>query len=418
MMPKPDDPNSARPHLRRDSQQWIFDYVINQTGLTYHWWSDEKRSLPDAVRSHAMISKHLGRRAIDRESVAAKLAASGDDASALKAYFAASKDYLKAQHPIFERNAEKAFLYDGLIRCYQRVCELSPYRIERIEVPFEGSVVAGWLHLLPGVINAPLLFYVPGCDTTCEASPDPTDPEEHRRGYSVFSFDGPGLGQSTMRGIALTADNFERAASAALDVLIERPEIDAHRVVAYGGGAGSFWALRFAAHDHRLRAVATKSTYADKYYLMNEDSPRYKQLFAFLTQAADEDDLDRILADMTLDGYLDRIQCPTLMLSGEYDLRDPIEEVFGLFDQLTAPAELWVFADQFHKMRFAGGVSVYDSMLDWLSDRLDDVPLNTPNVVRYIEPEASGPAGPGVRLQRRWYEGENGTGPMSQGLIS
>ena len=117
--------------------------------------------------------------------------------------------------------------------------------------------------------------------------------------------------------------------------------------------------LRFAAHDPRIKAIASKSTYSSMYYLMNEDSPRYKQLFAFLTQSQTEAELDEKLQAMTLDGRLSQIACPTLMITGEYDLRDPVEEVFEKFDQLRAPGELWVFADQFHRPHFAGDGSLY-----------------------------------------------------------
>jgi DNA-binding HxlR family transcriptional regulator len=402
-MPDPAGSRRGRPHLARDSQQWIFDYVIAQSGLTYHWWSQD-RSLPHDVRSHAMISKHLGRQALAQEAEAARLEAAGDRRAALEAYFTASRGFLKAQHPVFELNGEKRFLYDGLQRCYDRVRALAPYRIERVDVEWEGALVGGWLHLHPDLGQAPLLFYVPGCDTTCEASPDPAGVPEHARGWHVFSFDGPGLGRSNIRGIALTADNFERAASAVLDALVARPEVDGNRVVAYGGGAGSYWALRFAGHDPRLFAVATKSTYCSLYYLMNEDSPRYKQLFAFLTQSASEEELDQTLRAMTLDGYIGRIRCPVLMATGEYDLRDPVEEVFRIFDQVVAPAELWVFADQFHRLRFAGGRDVYPAMLDWLGQRLAAVALPAGNPVRYIEPVAAGPSGEGVSFKRRWYE--------------
>ena len=89
---------------------------------------------------------------------------------------------------------------------------------------------------------------MPGCDTTCESSPDPTDNLVHKLGMHVFSFDGPGLGQSNMRGIRLAGDNFERAASAALDVLVQRPEIDPSKIVTYGGGMGSYWAMRLIRH--------------------------------------------------------------------------------------------------------------------------------------------------------------------------
>jgi hypothetical protein len=46
---------------------------------------------------------------------------------------------------------------------------------------------------------------------------------------------------------------------------------------------GGYWAMSWASQEPRLRAAATKSTYTDKYYLMNEESPRWKQLFSYMT---------------------------------------------------------------------------------------------------------------------------------------
>src|SRR6185312_459959 len=92
------------------------------------------------------------------------------------------------------------------------------------------------------------------------------------------------------------------------------------------------------------------------------------------------------------------------MLAGEYDHRDPLDEVYRLFDQITSAAELWVFADCFHKIHFAGGKGTQAHVLNWFEDRLRHVPMPSSNRVRYIEAEATGPNGPGVSLKRRWYE--------------
>ena len=58
-MPDPAAARPGRPHLRRDTQQWIYDYVIQQSGLTYHWWSEE-RSLPAEVRMFAPVLRAAG----------------------------------------------------------------------------------------------------------------------------------------------------------------------------------------------------------------------------------------------------------------------------------------------------------------------------------------------------------------------
>ena len=97
-----------------------------------------------------------------------------------------------------------------------------------------------------------------------------------------------------LRNIRLTADNYEQAASAAIDYLVKRPEVDAKKIGVYALSFGSHWGMRIAATDQRIAAIAAPwASYVDKYYLLNEESPRYKQLFAYLTQSKSEEDLDR-----------------------------------------------------------------------------------------------------------------------------
>jgi dipeptidyl aminopeptidase/acylaminoacyl peptidase len=404
-MPNPARSRPGRPHLQRDNQQWIFDWLVKETGAVYHWWSEGEGSGSGGARSHAMISKRMGRNAQRTEALAGVEEAAGHRDTAFGLYHRASQLYMRAQHPIFELNDEKRFLYAGLQRCYDKVCELSAYPIERIDVPWEDTVVSGYLHLRPGAAKGPLLLQLPGSDNTSEGTIDPVANLPHARGFHVFTFDGPGQGRSNMRGIRLTPDNYERAASAVLDALVTRPEVDPGRIALHGSGMGGFWGIRVAAHDPRIRAAATKSSYADKYYVLNEDSPRYKQLFAFLTQSTTEEELDAVMAEMTLDGFMARVSCPTLMVVGEYDHRDPLDEVYRLFDELGPSGELWVFADQFHKTKLAGsGDVVYGLMLDWLADRLAEVPNRNAGEVLYLDAWGTGPNGADVSRKRRWFE--------------
>ena len=143
---------------------------------------------------------------------------------------------------------------------------------------------------------------------------------------------------------------------------------------------------------------------------MDLESPRWKQLFAYLTQSSTEAELDEVLSAMTLDGYMARIACPVLLAAGEYDPRSPIDEVYRMFDQLTAPAELWVFADQHHMPSIGGTESagpsapLHSVMCDWLRDRFADKPLRHPGQVLYIEANSAGPNSPTVARKRAWYE--------------
>ena len=59
------------PRLNRDGHQWIYDWIVKETGRVFHW-DEEGRELPASVKSHGQISKHLGKQAQRLEKVALK----------------------------------------------------------------------------------------------------------------------------------------------------------------------------------------------------------------------------------------------------------------------------------------------------------------------------------------------------------
>jgi dipeptidyl aminopeptidase/acylaminoacyl peptidase len=284
-----------------------------------------------------------------------------------------------------------------------------------VDIEWNGTVVSGNLHLHPGNDPAPCVFYVPGCDQTKEMHPHPQMNHALQRGMHVFSFDGPGQGESNLRGVKLTATNYEEAASAAIDYLVDRPEIDSSLIGVYAISYGSRWGMRIAARDNRVFALAAPlATFGESYHLMDEESPRWKQLFQYLTGAETEEELDTIMASTSLRGVARSVRCPVLAAVGEYDPRSPLEEVYEIFDELTCPAELWVFADLHHQLSLVRpngqGISwqwdIHELAYDWLRDRFDSKAMINQGCVVYIEPGGGGPYAVNRSNKRRWYEGQ------------
>jgi pimeloyl-ACP methyl ester carboxylesterase len=407
------DTPPRRIRLRRDGQQWHYDKAIKDTGRPFHFQFPGRGSFPESVRMHRMISKQLGKSGQRLERLAETEAKAGHRATALDLYFDACRQYMEAQHAIFANTDEKRFLHSSLLRCDEQVRVLAPYTIEHLDIPWGDTVVSGNLHLAPVDGPAPCIFLIPGCDMTKEMLPHPHFNHAAQRGMHVFSFDGPGQGESNLRGIKLTTTNYEEAASTALSALLERPEIDADRVGLLAMSFGSYWGVRFAATDHRLAAAAfPAASVCDKYYLMEEESPRYKQLFSYLTQSASEAELDEFVARMDLSGLVGEIQCPSLLTAGEYDPRSPIEEVYEFFDAMRAPRELWVYEDQHHmpNLRGLGAANagwmrdLFATSFDWLRDRIDGRPLVNDGRVRYLEASGAGPNADTTPDKRYWYE--------------
>lgn len=411
-MPSPARAKKGKPHLQRDNQQWFFDWMVKETGKPFHFQPDGRGRFPRTVRSHDMIAKHMGMVARKTERLAQAEAEAGHKETAMELYYTAALEYVDAQHVVFETSDEKKFLHGGVMRCYDKVRELAPYRIEHVDVPWNGTVVSGNLHLAPGDGAKPLIFYVPGCDQTKEAWPHPYYNQALQRGMHVFSFDGPGQGESNLRGIRLTDDNYEDAAAAVIDVLMKRKEVDVKKIGVYALSFGSFWGMRIAAKNRNVAAVAAPwASFVDKYYLMTEESPRYKQLFAYLTQSSSEAELDAVWQKMTMEGLMDKITCPTLIVTGEYDPRAPVDEVYRLFDQMKAPAELWVLPDQHHNGSITqkGRSSVWEAdihafVCDWMRERFNGVPVKHPGKSLWLDPAGAGPNAPGVSYKRRWFD--------------
>jgi alpha-beta hydrolase superfamily lysophospholipase len=361
------------PRLQRDRQQWIYDYIVQETGKVFHW-DEEGRDLPKSIKSHGQISKHLGRIAQRLEKVATEEEAVGHTETAMELYFRASSTYAGAQHPVLETNDEKRYLHGRSLATYDKVIEFAPYPIERVEIPWEGVELQCNFHMLPGRPKAPTVIFIPGCDMTKEMFPDPAVVEAHQRGMHMLVIDGPGQGMSNLRNIKLTHDNYERAVLDIAGYLQTRDEVDGDAITVHALSMGSFWGLQVAASgDPRIKAVAGPwASYIDKYYILDTFSPRYKQLFGYLTGAGSEAELDEIVGKMTVAGREADIKCPVLLTVGEYDSRSPSELIYDFYDKINAPKELWVYEDRYHQARlFEGGMTRNDThlfALDWLRD--------------------------------------------------
>jgi len=357
---------------RRDNQQWLLDLAVKTTGRIQNFAYDQ-RDLPREVKSYRMIPRVLERHARRYERLAEAAAAAGHVESACELLWRACLDYREAQHAIFEDdNREKIYLHGRLLHCFQRLITLSGTRTEIVEIPFEGAYLQAVLYLAKSEGPTPTVLFVPGMDATKETNPlgNPFT----RRGMHALHLDGPGQGTSNIRKIRITVDNYERAGRAAIDYLTSRPEVDAERIGIGGSSMGSYWGMRIAANDERVKAIATSAAcYSGKTAIFEEASPRFKQVFMYMAGIDDEATFDAMAAEMTLDGLAERVRCPSLMVVGEYDPLAHLEDVMDVYARVPAPRELWVVEDDFHQPRWSpnfGGIDSLSFQADWLRDAL------------------------------------------------
>jgi hypothetical protein len=94
---------------------------------------------------------------------------------------------------------------------------------------------------------------------------------------------------------------------------------------------------------------------------------------------------------------LDKITCPTLLVTGEFDPLCPLEDAVEAFEDLRVPKEMWVFENQYHPLwsiANLGGLDCHDYVLDWLQMTLMGKNLSRRHKrIAYIREHGDGPFG-------------------------
>jgi dipeptidyl aminopeptidase/acylaminoacyl peptidase len=383
----------------RDSQQWMLDLALNMRGRVQNFERDYLE-VPGGKRAHnyQMLPKVWRESAEFHEKLAKKAQAEGFNHTATEHYDHAVEAYRMAQHPIFyDDNPVKIYLCDKLKEMVDRRSEVASYPIERVQIPFDdGKTISCLLHLLPDRRKAPCIIYVPGMDQTKESFPHARHNVAAERGFHVITMDGPGQGDSNIQKIRAVGDNYERAGAAVIEYLLGREEVEPSKIGIYGISMGSFWSLRLASYDRRIAAVASAvACFNPNNTIFTQSSPRFKQVFMYMAGISDEDEFDEMARTMTVKGYMDKVACPTLLVTGEFDPLCPLEDAIEVYSDLTCKKEMWVFENQFHplvNLTNLGGLDNHHYILDWLHRALFEGKVNDDRIA-YVKENGDGPFG-------------------------
>ena len=392
---------------RRKGQLWILDRLIALAGLetlfpetvpSYVFWGYEMadlRRVMERTKNRSSMRVEWTKQAQRREEIARRAEAEGHLETARDEYHLASLYFGFAQYTIQEDdNPQKISLHGKCISCYDKVIKYSKYRIEKVEIPYESASIPGLLHLPTNGKKNPCVIFLPGTDMFKEEVPNPKRNIFVDRGLAVLTIDGPGQGESNIRKIRVRDDlwAYEKTVSAAIDCLEKRPEIDSAKIAVFGVSTGSYWAPRSAVYEaggrNRIKACIGmmfnwEPAFDTEY---NRAQPAFKMNYMYMSGVHDEDEFDKkVAAAMTLDGFASKIKCPVLIVGGEYDELCSVEDVQRIFEQISSPKAMVVYANEFHPL---GGVTpeCWEFCVDWIKDVLGGKPL--PRETRINVPQA------------------------------
>jgi 2,6-dihydroxypseudooxynicotine hydrolase len=272
--------------------------------------------------------------------------------------------------------AEQRAAHDRAVACYRSGAGGLTPPAELVHIPYGNTSLPAYLRVPPpdppdsgeaalGPVSRPVVIMVPGLDSSKEEL-QATAEYMLARGLATIAIDGPGQGESEYELPIEPA--YEKVATAAVDFLRERGDIDGANIGMFGVSLGGYYAARSAAYEPRLKAVvALAGPY--RFDLDWDDlPPQTRATFQFRARAASEEEARAKAGELTLEEAASRITRPLLVVHGGRDRLIPAYHAERLAKEAPS-AELVLYPDGLH------GVTnhAYESrsrMADWLADHL------------------------------------------------
>ena len=313
---------------------------------------------------------------------------SGYSHSAAAAYLRACSYYQIGERFFLPKTSAALDAYRSSLVCFGRYAALqgdAGPTIERVEIPYGEALLPAYLVQTPGARPAtppPCVVIFDGLDITKELQYCRGVSELTRRGLACLLVDGPGNGEAIrFRGLHLVPE-YERAGSAALDFLETRHDVDASRTAVLAISLGGYYTSRCASLEHRFAAAVAWGGIWD--YRATWERRIARSFESAMSVAGDhicwvlgcstlDEALDRLGA-FVLDGVVQQMSCPFLLLHGAEDEQIPPADARSLFAAVGS-------ADKTHRVfdRTSGGATHCQTdqltaatpvIADWLADRL------------------------------------------------
>lgn len=236
-------------------------------------------------------------------------------------------------------------------KAYAKAAQLSGPTWQSVEIPYEKTTLPGYFYKAD-TSNKPraTIIFHGGFDSSVEELFYYGGAPATLRGYNCLTWDGPGQGAPMREQKLPFRPDWEKVVSPAVDYALTRPDVDPDNLVLIGMSLGGYLAARAAAFEHRFRAaVFFDGVYDFHASLRNmlpkeaieaydaKDRQKCEQIVAekmvdntslrwtvtqgtwSLAVPSVADLLDRT-KDYTLDGIIDRIRCPCLVMEADGDL--------------------------------------------------------------------------------------------------
>jgi 2,6-dihydroxypseudooxynicotine hydrolase len=237
---------------------------------------------------------------------------------------------------------------------------------ERVEVPYQGKILAGILRKPDGAVRPPVVVMAMGLDSAKEESAAYEEPFL-ARGMATLAFDGPGQAEAEY-DFAIRGD-YEVPVKAVLDYVETRHDLDSARIGLWGVSLGGYYAPRAAAFEPRAKACIALSGPYDWAEAWDTLPGLTRAAFRVRSHSADDAEAKRKAATLSLNGIAGRIVCPLYIIAGKRDGVIPWRHAQRLANEAGGPVSLHLFEDGNHVVNNRA-FHWRSASADWMADQL------------------------------------------------
>lgn len=316
---------------------------------------------------------------------AAEDRAAGHNLSAGAKYARASTYLMVAERMQARDFGPRAEAYRKMKDTFALAVECGEENCEFVDIPFEGSSYPA-LFVRAEAVDGPArtMVFCNGLDSMKEMVYRAGMPAElARRGISTLIVDQPGTGGALRDQELHGFHDSERWASAAVDYLLTRPDVDPERIGIMGWSLGGYYAPRAAAFEKRFSLCAVWGANYNwgelqKRRLAREGDRPVPHYWSHVQWVFGKDSLEEFMEwapCMTLEGVVEQITVPFLVTHGESDRQIPMEFALPQYELATAsPKREWhLFSNDLGGSSHASAdnEAIATSFVsDWINDNL------------------------------------------------
>jgi len=218
--------------------------------------------------------------------------------------------------------------------------------ITRVEIPYMGKHLVGFLRLPTGVVKPPVMIMVPGLDSAKEEL-EAYETPFIQRGIATLMVDGPGQGEAEydfpIRG------DYEVPVKAMVDFLLTRSDIDSTRIGLWGVSLGGYYAPRAVAFEKRIKACIGLAGPYDFQANWDRVPDLTREAFRVRSHLKTQEEARQHSAALTMgNGIAKQIECPLFLVTGKQDRLVPWQDTQRMADEASGPVEILIVEDGNH----------------------------------------------------------------------